>query len=142
MSNNSADEAGFERAWSPAAALRLLRFLAVGGSAAGLYVVMSTGLVELLQWRPWAASLLSYGISIPTAYIAQKRFTFASSCGHIVALPRYVALQIVGMIIAAAVAEALSSLSFLTPPLVFLLTVGAVAGITYLVMSRWIFGTN
>lgn len=120
-------------------AARIVRFLAVGGAAAGLYVALSTALVELAHWRAGVASIIAYGVCIPAAYAGQKLFAFASPRAHRIALPRYIALQLAGLILAAALAEGLSGVAGVPPVVSFLVAAGAVAAFNYLVMSRWVF---
>jgi len=118
---------------------RIVRFLCVGCAAAGIYIVLGTGLVERLYWPPGFASCVAYGISIPVAYLAQKAFTFSSQSSHRVAFPRYIALQIASLVLASVFAEVTSQAGQAPPVFSFLFAAVVAVIFNYLVMSRWVF---
>ncbi len=81
----------------------LVRFAAVGISSAGVYF----GLLWLFGWlTPLPLSLLAilaYGTGIIFNYLVQRSFTFRSSRQHHHAGPRYLLVQLAGMLINSAV---------------------------------------
>ena len=81
----------------------LLRFLCVGGSATALQYALLVALVQGLGLAPVVASTLAYAVSAAYNYFASHAFTFRSRRAHRSAMPRFVLVSAVGIVLNAAV---------------------------------------
>ncbi|WP_352868576.1 GtrA family protein [Mesorhizobium sp. M1409] len=118
---------------------RLCAFGAIGlGSALG-YIVVSTALVHL-GYRPWIVSPLVYGACIPFAYLGQRNLTFRSKSDHSSSLPKYLAIQFVGLALATAIPAVVSG--NVPPAVLFMIVTGLVAATNYILLARWAFPTK
>lgn len=123
-----------------AAVKRLTFFVAVGCAAAAVHFAGVVVLVEWLHWPPLAANVAGWLVAFVVSFLGQWRLTFASRgtpWRH--ALPRYFLLSLGGF---AANEGAYAVLLHLTP-LPYQVALGivllAVAVMTYLLGSRWVF---
>ena len=80
-------------------ALELLRFGGVGLSTAALYFVLLWLLGLAARLPAWLAGALAYGPCLVANYLMHRWFTFRSVKEHGQAGPRYLAVQIGGMLI-------------------------------------------
>ena len=109
-------------------------FLLVGGTAALLYILIATLLETLVGLtRPWA-SAVAYGLMVPPAYAAQKRFTFRSSASHSRAFPSYLLTQFVALGVASVVS---SQLGRLPPPLAYGIAGICAAIVSFVLLKFW-----
>ena len=78
----------------------LIRFIIVGASVALIYVLLCNW--ALGQFLSFPKALVTFGcycvLILPT-YFLHHSFSFQSDAGHKTALPRYVMVQILGMIL-------------------------------------------
>jgi putative flippase GtrA len=81
---------------TPGRLREIILFLAIGGSAALAYAVLSAAFTTWAGLRPSLAILLTLALLIPPTYLAQRRFTFQSDREHLSALPRYAGTQLIG----------------------------------------------
>jgi putative flippase GtrA len=110
-------------------AVRLLRYVFVGGCAALLQVCLLTLFVELAGMEALAASTLALSISVMVNYSLQHRVTFRSKSRHIVAAPRFVVLTLCTL---AANAFVFNSLLNLLPYITAqIITTGAIFPLNY-----------
>lgn len=123
-----------------AAVKRIAFFVAVGCAAAAVHFGVVVLLVEWLRWPPLAANVAGWLLAFLVSFLGQWRLTFASRgtpWRH--ALPRYFLLSLGGF---AANEGAYAVLLHLTP-LPYQVALGivllAVAVMTYLLGSRWVF---
>ena len=130
------------RGSEPAIGTRLTEFSAftiIGVFAAAIYAIIAAELTSLDGWRPWTASVVAYALIVPFAYVAQKSIAFRSEAAHRHAFPRYVAIQLFGMVLSIPLSEgALQILQF--HPLAGFLLIGAVIAVfNFGLLRLWAF---
>ena len=116
-------------------------FLLIGGTAALAYSVIAGVLVNT-GLRPWVASSLAYACCVPFAYLGQKRITFKSDAKHGIALPRYIAAQLAGFVLAGALSEIVLSLGQVNSYFGYAIVAVTVASTNYLLLKLWAFATH
>ena len=119
--------------------LKLLRFLLVGGSAAAIYALACTLLVNWLpDWRA-AISIGVHAMMIPIAFFAQRRLTFRSSNPPLEEFAQYAGLQIASNSISTWALVRLVTTSPYLNIAVFLMIAGFAAIISYFICNTLIF---
>lgn len=115
-------------------------FLLVGGSAAAGFVVLSSVMVTLLPMvEAWLVSTACYAACIVPVYFLHRHFTFASDVAHGRALPRYVAVQIMAVLLASVFSFIFHSALELPSLVAAILVTGLTSGVNYLVLKSWAF---
>lgn len=74
-----------------------LAFAGVGAVATGIQYVILALLVEFLRAPPAASSAVGFGLSSFVNYVLNYRLTFRSNAAHAVALPKFLAVALVGL---------------------------------------------
>lgn len=121
---------------------QLLSFLAIGGGAALSFVAVSAAAVASFHNIPaWLVSALCYAAFIVPVYLLHRRFAFRSSAEHGRALPRYVAVQLCGLMLATAFSYLAYGIIGMPTLVAAVLVIGLTAGVNFLVLRRWAFGT-
>lgn len=117
-------------------------FVAVGGGAAVVFILLSTAILSLETGIPrWLASALCYAILVGPVYIAHHRITFRSRQRHRTALPKYMATQALAVVVSAAMAIPVYHTLHLEPlPGSVLVTVLTSIG-SFVVLRLWTFRT-
>lgn len=78
----------------------LFRFVLVGASVALIYVIMCTfALHRFVQFPKPLVTFVCYCILILPTYLLHHGFSFKSGASHKKALPSYIIVQIIGMIL-------------------------------------------
>jgi len=116
----------------------LLRFLVIGSTSAGLYVVLCV-LFTRLGLRPSLSILATLAVLMPPTYLAQRSLTFRSGRGHAAAFPRYVATQLAGNALALILSEALADAMRAHPWLGFGSVAITVALTNFALLKLWAF---
>lgn len=115
-------------------------FLAIGGGAAALFIVLSTWILGLDTGIPrWLASTGCYALLVLPAYLLHHRFTFRSSVSHAVALPKYMVTQAMAVMVSAAMAIPVYHLFHLSPLPGSVLVTGLTSVGSYVVLRVWTF---
>ena len=120
-------------------AAAFVRFLAVGGSFALIYALLTTSLVNFAQTPPLATSVVIYAVCIPAAFLAQSRFAFPDAPKTRWALLIYAAMQVTCLSFVSAVTTRFVSYDFWVDLLLFLATSGLAAVASYLICRFFIF---
>ena len=121
----------------------LLSFLIIGGVAAISFVGISTAAVALLSNVPaWLVSALCYAAYVIPVYLLHRRFSFQSDAAHAQALPRYVAVQLCGVALAAAFSWVAYGVFGLPTVIAALLVIGLTSGVNFVVLRRWAFSNT
>jgi len=118
----------------------LLSFLVIGSGAALAFVLISTLAVALLpQLESWAVSSVCYAGLVVPVYLLHRRFSFRSAIEHRVAMPRYVAVQMMAMLLATLFGYLFhGSLGLPSLPAAILVTT-LTSGINFVVLKGWAF---
>ncbi|MGV8854378.1 MAG: GtrA family protein [Devosia sp.] len=118
----------------------VLAFLAVGGGGALALVVVSSLLIWLhTGLADWLVTTLCYAALILPVYLLHRRFSFASNAAHGKALPRYLAVQGMAVLLAAGFSFCAHQILALPAVPASIMVVGLTAGVNYLVLRGWAF---
>jgi putative flippase GtrA len=119
---------------------RIAFFVAVGCAAAAVHFGIVVLLVELLRAPPLAANVAGWLVAFIVSFLGQWQLTFASRgtpWRH--ALPRYFLLSLAGFAANEAGYAALLHFTALPYDVALAAVLLAVAVMTYLLGSRWVF---
>lgn len=118
----------------------VVSFVLIGGGAAASFVVVSSVLVALLPMvEAWIISAACYGAYILPVYLLHRRFTFASDVTHWQALPRYVAVQAMALLLATLFGYLFHGTLGLPSLPAAILVIALTSGVNYLVLKGWAF---
>jgi len=117
---------------------QFMRFLFVGGSFAGIYILCTTLLLEQALLPAWGASALVYGLCIIPAYLAQKKFAFQSCTLNINAFPRYLILQFASLLFATATAQVMQSIWLMPALYVSVASIGIAVISNFFLLKLWV----
>lgn len=125
----------------PGAALaQMATFVGIGAAGSVAFVVLSS----LLIWaetglEPWVTNAACYGGLILPVYLLQRRYSFRSEASHIQALPRYLAVQGMALLLAALFSFVAHGLMALPTVFASLLVIGLTSGVNFVVLRSWAF---
>ncbi|MBJ3783300.1 GtrA family protein [Devosia sediminis] len=115
-------------------------FVLIGGGAAVGFVVLSSVLIGMLSdTEAWIVSAICYASFILPVYLLHRRFTFASEAAHWQALPRYVVVQVMALLLASIFGFVFhGTLALPSLPAAVLVT-ALTSGVNFLVLKSWAF---
>lgn len=116
----------------------LLWFLVVGTLGAGLYVGLAA-LLHRLGLATAPASAIGYGLCIPAVYLAQRSLAFRSDAAHRTAFPRYAAVQMLGLSLAALLPPLFERGLGLTPAAAFAGVAVTTPACSFVALRFWAF---
>lgn len=114
-------------------------FGTIGAAATALHYLVLVGLVELLSVGPTAASTVGYVAGGTLNYILNKRYTFRSAARDRSAVPRFVAVALVGAAANATVVWILTALVGVQYALAQVAATGSVLVWNFLANKHWTF---
>nr|WP_314258162.1 GtrA family protein [uncultured Devosia sp.] len=120
----------------------LAAFLLVGGSGAAAFVVLtSLGIWLLAGVEAWQINAVCYAMIIPPVYLMHRRYSFESDASHWQALPRYLAVQAMALVLAAVFSYVIHGMAV---PTVFasILVIGLTSGVNFMVLRSWAFAQS
>jgi putative flippase GtrA len=124
----------------PAGFPGILSFLIIGAGAAVGFVIWSSAAIWALPDLPaWLVSAICYGALIVPVYLLHRRFSFKSEAPHGRALPRYVAVQMASLALAALFSFVAYSVLKMPSMGAGLLVIALTSGVNFLVLRRWAF---
>lgn len=82
---------------------QVIRFVIIGGVATSVQYAILIVLVRFASSEPVVASTIGFAISAVLNYLANRRFTFRSRARHGDAVPRFVLVALVGLLINASI---------------------------------------
>ena len=118
----------------------LLAFIAVGAAGAAAFVVLSTTLIWLdTGMASWVTNAACYAALIVPVYALHRRYSFDSDAPHSQALPRYMAVQFMALLLAALFSFVVHGV--LAVPTVFasILVIALTSGVNFMVLRSWAF---
>lgn len=119
---------------------QLAAFLAIGGGAAGVFVLLSQLIVGHTGLVPdWLASGGIYAGMVVPVYLLHRRFSFVSAAPHGRALPRYVLLQASMVLLSALFSYVAYRVLGLTTPIAAVLVTVLTSGVSFAVSRFWVF---
>jgi putative flippase GtrA len=120
----------------------LLRFIAIGAAGALAFVVLSTMISLHSGMAEWVVNTLCYAALIGPVYLLHRRFSFQSDAAHHKALPRYVAVQGMALLLAALFSFVVHGVLTLPTLAASLLVISLTSGINFLVLRGWAFARS
>lgn len=116
-----------------------IRFLAVGGSFSLGFAVITAGLIRVFALPPLPTSIVVYLLCIPLAFLAQKKIAFRASAAGRYALMIYASVQVGSLAVVSTISSRFVTYSFLLDTLLYLVTAGSAAVVSYLICRFVIF---
>lgn len=121
----------------------LLRFIAIGAGGALAFVLLSSTMISLHSgMAEWVVNTLCYAALIGPVYVLHRRFSFQSDAAHHKALPRYVAVQGMALLLAALFSFVVHGVLTLPTLAASLLVISLTSGINFLVLRGWAFARS
>lgn len=117
----------------------MLAFLVVGGAGAAAFVVLSTMMIWLdTGFASWSVNAACYAVLIGPVYLLHRRYSFQSDASHRQALPRYMAVQGMALLLAALFSYLIHGM---TMPTLFasMLVIALTSGVNFMVLRSWAF---
>jgi putative flippase GtrA len=118
----------------------VFNFVFIGAGGALAFVVLSTLMITLNPGAPeWVVNAACYASTILPVYMLHRRFSFDSDASHWQALPRYLAVQGMALMLAALFSFVIHGV--LAVPTVFAsrLVIVLTSGVNYVVLRSWAF---
>jgi putative flippase GtrA len=84
---------------------RFGKFAFVGGCATAVHYTILTFLVEILELAPVLATTIGFTVAAAVNYSFNRRFTFESRARHVVALPKFLTVALLGAAMNAGVVD-------------------------------------
>ena len=118
----------------------LFAFLGIGVGGAVAFVALSTIMISLNPGlAEWAVSAACYAATILPVYLLHRRFSFGSDASHWQALPRYVAVQGMALLLATVFSFVVHDLLTLPTVLASMLVIGLTSSVNYVLLRSWAF---
>ncbi len=119
--------------------MSFVRFLAVGGSFSLGYAIVTAGLIRFADAPPLITSVIVYLLCIPAAFWAQKKIAFRADQTGKSAMLIYGATQVASLAVVSTITSRFVTKNFVFDTVIFLVTAGAAAVISYLICRYVIF---
>ena len=117
-----------------------LFFLCIGGFGALAFVVLSTLMIWLDTGLPaYVVNALCYASLIVPVYLLHRRFSFQSDASHWQALPRYLAVQVSALLLAALFTFVIHGVLGVPTLFASMLVICLTSGVNYFVLRSWAF---
>lgn len=124
----------------PTLLAELLSFLLVGAGAALCFMGLSMLMIGLRTGIPdWIVSAFCYALFIVPVYLAHRRVSFRSDVPHAVALPRYVAVQLSALCLAALFSFVCYTLLGMQTAIAAFVVIVLTSGVNFIVLKLWAF---
>lgn len=118
----------------------LLLFIAIGGAGAAAFVVLSTLIIWLdTGIADWIVNTICYGVLIVPVYLLHRLYSFQSEASHWQALPRYLAVQGMALLLAALFSFVIHGITALPSVVVSILVIALTSGVNFMVLRGWAF---
>jgi putative flippase GtrA len=118
----------------------VFNFIGIGAAGAGAFVLLST----VMMWldpgaERWMINAACYAATILPVYLLHRRYSFVSDASHMQALPRYVAVQAMALVLAALFSFVINGVFSLPSFFASILVIGLTSGVNYVVLRSWAF---
>ena len=118
----------------------LTAFIAIGAAGALAFVALSTIMISLGTGLPdWVVNTACYAALIVPVYMLHRRYSFDSDAPHEQALPRYVAVQAMALLLAALFSFVIDRLLAMPTVLSSMLVITLTSSVNFLVLRSWAF---
>lgn len=118
---------------------QLAAFVAIGAAGAGAFVTLSSLAVQLTGSQSWLVNALCYAILIGPVYLAHRRFSFQSDLPHRHALPRYIGVQVMALVLVMLFSYVVYGVLGMTSVFAATLVIGLTSALNFAVLRGWAF---
>lgn len=118
----------------------LFRFVAIGAFGALAFVLLSSTVIGLASGvENWVVNTCCYAALVGPVYLLHRRYSFRSEAAHRQALPRYVAVQGMALLLAALFSYLVHGVLVLPSVAASMLVIALTSGVNFMVLRGWAF---
>ena len=118
----------------------LVAFIAIGVSGTVTFVVLSTALIWLdTGIADWVINTACYASLIVPIYLMHRRYSFDSDAPHGQALPRYMVVQGMALLLAALFSFVVHGMFAVPTVMASILVITLTSGVNFMVQRSWTF---
>ncbi|MCC6380589.1 MAG: GtrA family protein [Burkholderiales bacterium] len=122
-----------------ALARAFVRFAVVGAAATAIHAAVFALIVETTRIDPVVATGAAFSVAFVAGFVLNRRWTFASRASPVGQLPRYLAAQLAGLALSAAIMYAAVHLQRWSPYAGLALSIALVPPVTFALSRWWVF---
>ena len=122
-----------------ALARSFVRFAVVGAIATAIHAAVFAALIETTRIDPVAATVVAFATAFAAGFVLNRRWTFGSSASPAAQLPRYLAAQLAGLALSAAIMHVAVHLQRWSPYAGLALSIALVPPVTFALSRWWVF---
>ena len=118
----------------------LVAFITIGAAGAAAFVVLSTAMIWLdTGVADWLVNAACYAALIVPVYTMHRRYSFDSDAPHSQALPRYMAVQGMALLLAALFSFVVHGLLAVPTVAASMIVIALTSGVNFMVLRSWAF---
>ena len=118
----------------------IIAFITIGAAGAAAFVVLSTAVIWLdTGIVDWVVNAACYASLIGPVYAMHRRYSFDSAAPHSQALPRYMAVQGMALLLASVFSFVVHGMLGVPTMLASILVIGLTSGVNFMVLRSWAF---
>ena len=118
----------------------LIAFITIGAAGAAAFVALSTAMIWLdTGIADWVVNAACYAALIVPVYTMHRRFSFDSDAPHSQALPRYMAVQGMALLLAALFSFVVHGVLAVPTVVASILVIALTSGVNFMVLRSWAF---
>ena len=122
-----------------ALARAFVRFAVVGAIATAIHAAVFAALIETTRIDPVAATVVAFLVAFAAGFVLNRRWTFGSRADPAAQLPRYLAAQLTGLALSAAIMHVAVHLQRWSPYAGLALSILLVPPVTFALSRWWVF---
>ena len=122
-----------------ALARSFVRFAVVGAIATAIHAAVFAALIETTRIDPVAATVVAFAAAFGAGFALNRRWTFGSRAAPAAQLPRYLAAQLAGLALSAAIMHVAVHLQRWSPYAGLALSIALVPPVTFALSRWWVF---
>lgn len=122
-----------------ALARAFVRFAVVGAIATAIHAAVFAALIETTRIDPVAATVVAFVVAFAAGFVLNRRWTFGSRADPVAQLPRYLAAQLTGLALSAAIMHVAVHLQRWSPYAGLALSILLVPPLTFALSRWWVF---
>jgi putative flippase GtrA len=122
-----------------ALARSFVRFAVVGAIATAIHAAVFAALIETTRIDPVAATVVAFAAAFVAGFVLNRRWTFGSRAAPAAQLPRYLASQLAGLALSAAIMHVAVHLQRWSPYAGLALSIALVPPVTFALSRWWVF---
>ena len=115
------------------------RFAVVGATATAIHAAVFTALIEATSIDPVPATALAFVVAFAAGFALNRRWTFGSRADPIGQLPRYLAAQLAGLALNAAIMHYAVHVQHWSPYVGLAIGIAIVPIVTFALARWWVF---